>query len=792
MPPFLCSSDLGLARVIQLAATVASLAIAATNASAQSIVLRGRSNATNFDNLTDVRQLSMSSQHYVALTGAGVVACWGSNASGQCDVPAGLQGVVSVEAGGGFSIAVLADGSVRQWGAMYAQPTGFGAVHSVSASDNSFVLARRADGTAGAWGSSGVGAAEVVPADLGQVSQVSAGLYFGAALRANGTVACWGSNFYQQCNVPQGLSGVASIETSWGGVYALKNDGSVVAWGQAGVPPEVELGLIRCIDIGAGVTHAVFLLENRQLRCTGQFPGGPCGWMGLEPAAEVVAGSNAMAIITTEGRVRAWGGTEYIALHQLPDQSGPAASIVSGGEVGALSIDVSGEVHDWWGTGSWGWDPAEPLGENPQLAVGTYHALARRTDGTVIGWGPVNGSALGTNGNFGQANVPSDLGPVQLVAAGGAHSLALRNDSVVVCWGANSSGQCAVPADLAGVVELDGGTSHSVARTAAGTVVCWGGTGGQDYGQCAVPAGLANVARISGGFGHTVAMRADGSIVSWGSESQAVANIPKQLPTVIDAQAGRGFTVCLDAQGGVHAWGGTFAEYTLLATSGVEQVAPRNESVAMRLCTPEPVMGSSGNLGPIGAGVPRQHTFACPRAPAGDGRITLRIQSDLGAANESVSVQLDGVTFATRFGATGSDCPSTPDVATVDVPLDTLASLVADGTLVVRLVASAAVSATQCANGSCLIELAYPAELFDCDGNGIDDGCELAGGDADGNGRLDACESRGDLDANGVIDGRDLSLLLIAWGTGDQVTGDIDGDGLVDSQDLAILLANWG
>ncbi|MDA1007462.1 MAG: choice-of-anchor B family protein [Planctomycetota bacterium] len=55
----------------------------------------------------------------------------------------------------------------------------------------------------------------------------------------------------------------------------------------------------------------------------------------------------------------------------------------------------------------------------------------------------------------------------------------------------------------------------------------------------------------------------------------------------------------------------------------------------------------------------------------------------------------------------------------------------------------------------------------------------------------DAPTNPGDVNADGLVDGQDLALMLGAWGTAN-AAADISGDGLVDGQDLAILVANWG
>lgn len=48
----------------------------------------------------------------------------------------------------------------------------------------------------------------------------------------------------------------------------------------------------------------------------------------------------------------------------------------------------------------------------------------------------------------------------------------------------------------------------------------------------------------------------------------------------------------------------------------------------------------------------------------------------------------------------------------------------------------------------------------------------------------------GDLNADGVVNGSDLALLLIQWGASG--AADLNADGVVNGSDLAILLINWG
>jgi hypothetical protein len=46
----------------------------------------------------------------------------------------------------------------------------------------------------------------------------------------------------------------------------------------------------------------------------------------------------------------------------------------------------------------------------------------------------------------------------------------------------------------------------------------------------------------------------------------------------------------------------------------------------------------------------------------------------------------------------------------------------------------------------------------------------------------------GDLDGNGIVDGGDVGLLLLQFGSCSGCSGDLDGNGTVDSGDLGLML----
>ena len=52
--------------------------------------------------------------------------------------------------------------------------------------------------------------------------------------------------------------------------------------------------------------------------------------------------------------------------------------------------------------------------------------------------------------------------------------------------------------------------------------------------------------------------------------------------------------------------------------------------------------------------------------------------------------------------------------------------------------------------------------------------------------------SPGDLNGDGLVNGKDLTLLLADWGDADDSPADLDRDGAVGPADLEILLGAWG
>jgi alpha-tubulin suppressor-like RCC1 family protein len=66
--------------------------------------------------LSNVIAIDAGAIHMLALKSDGTVVAWGNNEYGQCDVPAGLRDIESISGGSWHSIALKRDGTVAAWG----------------------------------------------------------------------------------------------------------------------------------------------------------------------------------------------------------------------------------------------------------------------------------------------------------------------------------------------------------------------------------------------------------------------------------------------------------------------------------------------------------------------------------------------------------------------------------------------------------------------------------------------------------------------------------------------------
>lgn len=264
--------------------------------------------------------------------------------------------------------------------------------------------------------------------------------FAGTAVAAGGQVVGWGSG-YPITNLPPNLDQVRAISAGPLHALALKDDGTVVAWGY-GNGTKVPAGLNNVSAVAAGYNYSVALLSNGTVTVWGV--GAVKNYMptNLQGVVAVAAGEDHCLALKSDGTVVAWGDSTFGAT-TVPEDLTNAVAIAAGYNFSA-AVRQDGTVAVWGAGASSTLKPPAGLTNVSAIAVGARsstgdHCLALLRSGTVVAWG---------NNSWGKCNVPSDLANVIAVAAGADHSLALTADHRVVCWGGNLYGQSTPPAEL--------------------------------------------------------------------------------------------------------------------------------------------------------------------------------------------------------------------------------------------------------------------------------------------------------------------------------------------------------
>jgi alpha-tubulin suppressor-like RCC1 family protein len=694
--------------------------------------------------------LSSGAYHTCAVRTDTTVHCWGANEWGQlgdgtpgptehrynpvqviapttepeADV---LSGAVQVASGAFHTCALMADGTVRCWGANWYGQLGDGTDVNRSAPV----------------------VVQVGGEPLSDVIEVSTGKEYTCALLRAGTVRCWGSNSDGQLGDGTGvdaatpvevvgLSGATQVSSGDFHTCALLTGGAARCWGanwdaQLGdgsyedrVGPVAVVGLAGVVGVSSGGFHTCASLSDGTVYCWGanweaqlgdgtyEDRVGPVAVVGLAGVVGVSSGGFHTCALLSGGAVRCWGANW--ALGQLgdgtdQDRSSPVAVLASG--------SVGGDP-----------GPVELTGV-AAVSSGTYHTCAASTDGTVRCWGANWYGQLGIG-----LDVDDRLNPVQVEASGWRgsdpatqalldvaqvssaiyHTCALLTDGTVRCWGKNVAGQLGdgtrtlrlnpvqvLTGDalqgsdvLSGVVSVSAGGRHTCAVLADGTVRCWGSNvgGSLGVGTTAIagsatavavlasgtpdddPAApmLTDVTQISAGNAHTCALLTSGEVRCWG------ANRYGQLGVGLTFQQFDSPTSVL-ASGSL---GGIDPSDPAVPLSGVVQVSAGDSHTCALLSSGEVRCWGRNASGELGDGTTGMRVNPVPvggsaalsdvEAIAAGGSHTCALVSggtvrcwganDSGALGDGTTTSSLNPTAVLASGAPGSD-PASPELAGV-------------------------------------------------------------------------------------------------------------------------------
>jgi len=505
---------------------------------------------------------------------------WGSNTSGQVNIPSEATNIVTIAAGDHHSLAVRADGVVLSWGDnAYGEtivPASASNVIAVAASNNDS-LALRSDGVVLQWGKNDY----PVPDEATNVVAIAAGPSHKLALCGDGSVVAWGSNTIGQTDVPLAATNIVAIAAGTDHSVALRSDGMVVAWGRSNACSVTNAPRMP-VAIAGGRSSTYGILPDGAMRCwgIGQVPfttkasfvsiaTRDNNFIALKPDGTISAlRSGAITNVPTEAvNVTEIAIGESHALALLGDGTpriiGPIQyhQIASAGAPLPLAVRAVGSSplsYQWFRNGV-------PL-EGGSTRVPTvpallgsdgdeFQVLVYNDKGAVIS--PVAKVSLRPIHFWGNAanqkgHVPLSVYDPIAVAAGGFHSLALQPDGTVVGWGKNVDGQATPPPELSDVVAVAAGGDHSLALRDNGSVIAWGRNWD---GQTSVPSSATNVVAISAGSAHSLALRGDGTLLAWGNNDFGQGIVSFLATEVNEIACGDYHNLALRADGRVVTWG---------------------------------------------------------------------------------------------------------------------------------------------------------------------------------------------------------------------------------------------
>lgn len=247
--------------------------------------------------------------------------------------------------------------------------------------------------------------------------------------------------------------------------FALRADGSLIAWGGYGSVPAIATNVVALSSGGSGAR-----------------------------------GENDLAL-REDGTVVHWRSPSSVQSIPAAISNGNLVAVAAGAQH-QLVLRPDGTVFSWGSTTSSVTNVPPGATNIIAIAAGNDDSLALRADGTVVVWGPKAG---------GQAAAFSNQVDVTAISAAGQQVLGLLGNGHAIGYVVTSSAPPTPyygppPTSATNLTALGAGLSHSLALCADGTALAWGST---NYGNTLPPLFPSNLVAIAAGSYHCLALVRD-------------------------------------------------------------------------------------------------------------------------------------------------------------------------------------------------------------------------------------------------------------------------------------------
>ena len=250
--------------------------------------------------------VSLGNRHTCMLMPSGQAMCWGDNAAGQCDVPAGLYKKISP--GRSHTCGLMLNDEVSCWGTnQYGQVFDIPAGQFKALDSGSYhICVVDFDGVATCWGKNTDSQTNVPE---GQVFKtVNAGDGSSCGILEDGTLLCWGSSSYGQSTPPTGTFEMLDLSSQH--ACAIRTNGWIACWGWDGYGEVSNAPYGAHTDIAAGAYHSCAVDAFNNINCWGL---GSAGQVEVPEGLydQVDAGSHHTCGRTLDDQLVCWGSNQY-------------------------------------------------------------------------------------------------------------------------------------------------------------------------------------------------------------------------------------------------------------------------------------------------------------------------------------------------------------------------------------------------------------------------------------------------------------------------------------------------